>query len=108
MFLSETIFPERESAFNFATEISSQNIVKYVRLARNLNIQEMRVPQAWLGNSLRQLELRQQYGVSVVALHDTEKDEVVPTPDPDALLRTSDALIIVGREEDLARCLRVA
>ena len=67
----------------------------------------MAVPTAWEGKTLRQLQLRQLYDVTVVALHDVLLDQIVPSPDPDAPLKDSDALLLAGSEEALSRAAKV-
>ena len=101
--VTETIFPERDSAQRLATRITSTTILNFVRLGTGFGMQEMAVPESWVGQSLRKLELPKRYGVSVIALHDVLTDEMISTPDPDALLKESDTLLVAGREKDLAR-----
>jgi trk system potassium uptake protein TrkA len=101
--VTETIFPERESAIRLGTRVSSRAVIDYVRLGEGFSIQEMAVPDSWMGQSLRTLRLPKRYGVSVVALHDVLMDTIVPVPDPDAPLKDSDTLLIAGRDDALER-----
>ena len=101
--VTETIFPERESAIRLGTRVSSRAVIDYVRLGEGFSIQEMAVPDSWMGQSLRALRLPKRYGVSVVALHDVLMDTIVPVPDPDAPLKDSDTLLIAGRDDALER-----
>jgi trk system potassium uptake protein TrkA len=101
--VTETIFPERESGLRLATRIASRGILNYIRVGDNFGIQEMAVPETWIGRSLRELELPRNYKVSIIAVHDVLREEIVPVPDPDAPLKDSDALLILGRDEDLAQ-----
>jgi trk system potassium uptake protein TrkA len=105
--VTETIFPERESGQRLATRIESRSILNYVRLGPNFSIQEMAVPEAWIGHSLRDLALPRRFRVSVVAVHDMLRDEIIPVPDPDSPLKESDTLLLSGDDEDLARAARV-
>lgn len=106
--VTETIFPERESAIGLATRMSGTGLLNYVKLARGFSIQEMAVPQEWSGRTLRDLQLRPRYGITVIALHDVLTDEIHPIPDPDAVLKDSDTLVVAGREEDLAKAAQLA
>jgi trk system potassium uptake protein TrkA len=99
---NETIFPERETAIRLAKRISSADILNYVELGAGVIIQEVAVPDPWIGKSLRELELPRQYGVSVVAVHDVLHDEMLVVPDPDAPLKESDSLLLVAKEADFA------
>jgi trk system potassium uptake protein len=100
--VTETIFPERETAIALATKISGRALLNYVRLGENFAIQEMAVPNSWTRKTLRELNLRVQYGVIVVAVHDVLLEQIT-APDPDAMLKDSDALLVAGTDEALAR-----
>jgi len=101
--VTETVFPERESALALGMRISGRALLNYVRLGAGYSIQEMVVPQDWHGKTLRDLDLRRQYGITVVALHDTLTDRMTVAPDPDEFLKDSDSILVAGKDEDLAR-----
>jgi len=105
--VTETIFPERESAQRLGARIASEGVLNYIRMGTTLSIQEMAVPEAWIGHSLRSLELPRKYRISVIAVHDMLRDEMLPIPDPDAPLKESDTVLVAGRDEDLARLHRL-
>ncbi|HEY0007779.1 MAG TPA: TrkA family potassium uptake protein [Tepidisphaeraceae bacterium] len=100
--VSDTIFPEHESALSLATRISGRTLLNYVRLAPGFSVQEMAVPSSWEGKSLRDLKLRTTYRIAVVALHDVLMNKHSAVPDPDVPLTDSDTLLIAGLDEDLA------
>jgi len=99
--VTDTIFPERESAMGLAARISGRALLNYVRLGTGFSIQEMAVPTAWEGRSLRDLSLRHGYRLAVVAVHDVLTDAWTVVPDPDSPLKESDTLLVAGRDEDL-------
>ena len=101
MGVTETIFPERESALNLASRLSDSNVINYVRMAKDLSVQEMVVPKEWEGRTLRNLGLRSHFGLTVVAVHDMNTDDVSVPPDPDYALTSSDTLLVAGREPNL-------
>jgi trk system potassium uptake protein len=104
--VTETIFPERESALSLGTRMSGKALLNYVRLGPGFSIQEMAVPEEWNNRSLRDLKLRAQFGISIIGIHDVLTDQIQP-PDPDSVLKDSDTLIVAGRDEDLARAAQV-
>jgi trk system potassium uptake protein TrkA len=98
---TETIFPERESGFNLASRISEKGVLDYVRMGRNLSVQELVVPEDWRGRTLRDLEVRARFGVSVVGIHDTAADRMIVPPDPDETLEPTDTLLLAGTDAAL-------
>jgi trk system potassium uptake protein TrkA len=67
----------------------------------------MAVPEKWNGKTLRQLKLRQDYDITVIALHDVLKDKIIPSPDPDSTLKDSDTLLVAGSDEALAKAAKL-
>ena len=105
--VTETVFPERDSAIALGRRLSASGLLNYVRLGPGFSIQEMGVPDEWQGMALRELDLRQRYRVQVLAVHDMLRDEMLPVPDPDRPLTESDTIIVAGAEADLARLARL-
>ena len=56
----------------------------------------------WIGPALRELALPRRHRISVGAVHDILRDEMIPVPAPDAKLKDSDTLPVSGTDEDLA------
>ena len=105
--VTETVFPERDSGQRLATRVGSRAILNYVRLGPDFSMQEMAVPEPWIGKCLRDLMLPSRHRVSVIAVHDVLADRIIPVPDPDAPLKESDTLLLAGRDDDLARAAKL-
>lgn len=98
--ISETIFPERDSASALAKRITGKAVLNFVNVAPGFSIQEMAVPDDWTGKSLSELHIRRKHGVLVVAVHDILTDTYT-APDPQAVLQDSDTLLLAGQDHDL-------
>lgn len=105
--VTETIFPERESGLRLATRVGSRGLLNYVGLGPGFSMQEMAVPESWIGRTLRELALPSRYRIAVIAVHDVLRDEITPVPAPDAPLKESDTLLIAGKDADLAAAAKV-
>jgi len=103
MGVTQTVFPERDTGIRLAESLASTAVLNYVPLSPGFSLQEMAVPDSWVGQSLRDLDLRHTHRVSVVAVHDMLRDEVRGVPDPDSPLKESDTLFVAGKSEDLER-----
>ncbi|HKK28601.1 MAG TPA: TrkA family potassium uptake protein [Gemmatimonadota bacterium] len=101
----ETIFPEREVAFRLAHRIASKTVLDYLPLSEGYSIQEIAIPDEWLGKSLRELSLPQRFGIQVVAIYDVLNDSMQVVPDPEKPLKESDVAIVAGQDERVARVL---
>jgi len=105
--VTETIFPERDSGIRLGRRVSSSAILNFVPLAQGFSLQEMAVPSAWVGETLRTLELPRQWGISVVGVRDVLHGEIRSLPDPDQPLVESDTLLVAGADERLEAAAKV-
>lgn len=104
--VTETVFPERESAVRLSERLVSTEVLNYVSLAPGFSLRELAVPDVWIGRSLRELELPRRHKVNVMAVHDMLNDEMIPVPDPDAALKESDTILVAGADQDLEKLVR--
>ncbi|MCU0719381.1 MAG: TrkA family potassium uptake protein [Pirellula sp.] len=105
--VTETVFPERDTATALANKISGNALRNYIALGANFSIQEMGVPQEWLGRSIGELGVRQKYDVTIIAIHDILTDAIVATPGPDYKLKESDTIFVAGNDQSLKRIAAV-
>jgi len=67
------------------------------------------VPDQWLGHSLRDLDCRARFGVSVLAVRaDDKPGQTFELPDPDRALEHGESLVIAGPAQDVDRFERQA
>jgi trk system potassium uptake protein TrkA len=99
---TETIFPEKEVAEGLASRLTDANLLRYLPYSDEFGIQEMAVPDAWSGKTLRELSLRERFGVQVVAIHDMLTDTMGMST-PDKPLTASDTLLVAGSPQALAK-----
>jgi trk system potassium uptake protein TrkA len=101
--VTEVVFPERDSAQHLSTRIANRGILNYFQIYPSFSIQEMHPPGSWQGKTLRALEIRRKYRVSVIAIRNAEKPDATPIPDPSTILSGHDRLLIAGTDADLQR-----
>jgi trk system potassium uptake protein TrkA len=105
--VSETVFPERDTALALASKVSGKAVLNYFKLGSNFSIQEMGVPPAWEGKTIGELQVRKQFGVNIVAIHDILTDKFSATPGPDYCLKDSDTLFIGGNDSALKKIAEI-
>lgn len=99
---TDTVFPERQSATNLASRITSGKLLQYSAYGEQFGIQEMAVPDCWAGKTLAELKLREQHAIQVVAVHDMLRDEI-KLPQPTRKLTSSDTLLVAGAPDHLEK-----
>lgn len=100
---SEAIIPEREMANKVARSIISPNVLEYLPISEDYTIVELAPPTAFIGKSLVELDLRKKYNLQVIAIRDVLVDKLQLVPRASAVIKDSDVLVIIGREEDISK-----
>jgi trk system potassium uptake protein TrkA len=99
--VTDTVFPEREAGFRLAHRIVSQAVLSYTPLAPGYSLQEMAIPDDWIGKTLLDLAPRTALGLQVVAVRDALTSTLAIPPDPNAKLKDSDSVLVAGSDETL-------
>ena len=95
------VYPEREMGVRVAHLFAYRNVVDYIDVAPGFGIVVLRPPEAFVGRTLGELELPKQFELSPIALR--RGDRVTVNPDRDEKIGADDQLILIGRDEGLAR-----
>ena len=91
---NRVIIPEREMADKLSLGLTSAGIMEYIELSDEYGIVEIEAPLSWHGKTIRELNLRQQYGINVIAMR---KDEALQIPpDIDCTMDSGSALVILA------------
>lgn len=103
--VSRVIFPEREMAIRIAHSLVMPNVIDYIELSRDFSIVELPAPEAFVGRTLKQLELRPRYGLMLIAVkrRPSGSDAVVTNiaPSADEPIRQGDVLALLGPNDRL-------
>jgi trk system potassium uptake protein len=103
--VSRVIFPEREMAIRVAHSLVMPNVIDYIELSRDFSIVEVPAPDAFIGQTLKQLELRPRLGLTLIAIkRRIDGSGPVVTniaPAADETIRNGDILALLGSNERL-------
>jgi trk system potassium uptake protein TrkA len=100
---SEAIIPEREMANKVARSIISPNVLEYLPISEDYTIVELAPPTDFIGKSLADLDLRKKYALQVIAIRDVLTNKMQLVPRASAIIKDSDVLVIIGREDDIRK-----
>lgn len=93
------IYPEKEGGARTAKILMSDSFMEFFDIDENLCLVEMKPKQEWIGRSLRELNLRDEYKLNVVAVKDAS--EMRSYIDPDRPLEDDTDLLVVLEKKDL-------
>ena len=90
----EVVYPERDSAERMATRLSAQNVFDYIELTDEYSIYEISTAEIRVGKTIKEVEFRAKYQISILATKVGENMKLLPGPN-NVFIR-DDHLMIVG------------
>ncbi len=94
-------------ASGLAKELKTIDKTAPIRVAKGYSIMEISLPESFMGKTLSELKLRNNYGLEVLMikhlkdfLEDESEPEIV-TPDPQYKLKSSDRIVLFGEDKKL-------
>lgn len=97
------VFPEHEMGVKLAQGLSSSNVLNFIELSDDFGIVETTVPREWQGKTIVELDVRAKYRVNIIAVRKKGKEAFNVTPGPDTRMEAGDAVVVLGRTEDVNR-----
>lgn len=89
------ILPEQEMGKRIAASLISGNIIDYIQLSQDYSIMEISILKEWAGYTLKELDVRANFGINIIAVENG--DHISVSPGPDYILSPNDTLVVVGK-----------
>ena len=96
------VYPDRESAHRLARNITEHNAYDLLEISEGLSLAEIDVPEACVGKTLAEADLRKKSGVTVLCIRRPDPKNnrkplqiIIPNPNNDAF-EAEDKLIVFG------------
>lgn len=99
------VFPSKMQGSRLGLELVRPNLLERLRLDESHSIEEIKVPPALVGRSLRDLNLRRNHSINVLAAGPAQQLQV--NPPASHVLGADELLVVIGRSEDLERLGRL-
>ena len=97
---NKVIIPEEYGGQQSARILASDTFLDYFQVDKTLCMVEMNPLPKWVGKDLRELNIRKNYKVNVIAVKEDEHWKII---EPDRQMRADDELLIVSERDDLHR-----
>ena len=98
---TEVIIPEKEMARKVAKSLISPNVIDFLPLSQEYTISEIAPPPSFLGKTIGEIQLRKKYHIGLIASRDVLTDQIQMIPSADFLIKDSDILVVIGKEQDI-------
>ena len=94
-------FPSREQGRQLGEQLVRPSLLDRLQLDSKNSIEEVQVPKEFVQRSLRDINLRKDYGVSVLAAG--SEGDLRVNPPASMILSPNDVLVVMGSQEDIKR-----
>ncbi|MDF2882053.1 MAG: trkA [Clostridiaceae bacterium] len=95
------VLPERDMGVRVAHNLVSSSILDYIELSPDYSIAEIVAPEDWYNRSLKELSMRSNYGVNVVAIK--HYGDINVSPNADDVVEPGDIIIAIGGTDELSK-----
>ncbi len=110
--VDEIVHPEEETAERWAKKLCLTNVVDSFELSHDFSIIEIKVPEIFIGKSIKDIEFREKYNLlALTTIKKTEvksilgksrnEEKVQGVASPDTVLEKDDILVVYGSNKDL-------
>lgn len=89
------IFPEKEMGMRIAKTLKIEHLIDMVDLTEEFSIVEVKTPREWFNKTLIELNVRKNYGVSIIAIKSNEDIDV--NMDPYIPIKENSNLLVIGK-----------
>lgn len=98
---AEVVYPERDMAIKLANNLLSSKILEYISLSDEIDISELKLTKKVEGVSIKSLNMRERFGLNVIALR--HNDEIVIEIRPDYMLNENDIMVVLGQCSNITK-----
>lgn len=102
----QVVLPEHEAGRRLAQSLTMPLLLEQFALGASHMLSELRVPPSFIGQTLRSVDLRGRFGVTLLAVK--RADDVIISPSAVLTFAADDLLVIIGANEQIARLYEIA
>lgn len=99
----EVIYPDRDIAEKLAVRYSANHIFDYIELTSEYSIYEIPPLVGWVGKSLKESGIRNEYHISILGVKKDGKAKLMPQAD--YIIREDEHLMVIGKKTDIDHIL---
>lgn len=100
----EVVYPERDIAEKVAKKSSANHVFDFLDLPGNFGIYEIPPMSSWIGRSIREVNVRAQYNISILGVKNGMDTMVLPGAD--YIFCEEEHLLVLGSDADMEKFLK--
>lgn len=99
--VDEIVRPEKEMGMHLANNLAFNNLFDAIELTAEYSIADVGILNGWIGKNLKELKLREKYGVNVIAVK--RGGALIINPSADEPAKKNDVFVLLGKNSTLKR-----
>ncbi len=96
---AEVVYPEKDMAIRLAKRLISGRVFNLFELDEKTDISELKMTEALTGKTVEQAQLRNRFGVNIIAINHNQT--MTTEIRPDYVLASGDTLVVIGDREKI-------
>lgn len=96
------VVPEKEMATKLAQNLTNTDVLNFIELSEEFSIVEIRLPLAWVGKSIIELNIRAKFKLNILAVR-SKGEALTISPGGNYIFRETDNLLVLGTNENIER-----
>lgn len=96
------VMPEKDMGIRVARNIFSSNLLDLIEFSKEYSIAEILPIEEWFHKTLRDINMREKYGLNVIAAKKLN-NEIIVSPGPDYVVDEGDILAVCGKNTDIKK-----
>lgn len=97
--VDRVVIPEYEFSAKLARSLSRHNVLDYIELSPDYGILEVPAPKKWIGKTLKELNVRAELGVNIIAIENGRTTNVSPVAG--YRIHDKDTVVLLGDNDAL-------
>jgi len=106
---TKVVQPEHEMGKRVANSLVSTSVIEQIQLSDEASVVELISPKEFIGKSLREVDIRAKFGVTVIAVKrkipsasKKEEEEIINvSPKAEDIIKKGDILVVLGSNENI-------
>lgn len=100
------VYPEKEMGVQLANDLAFNNLFDAIELSSEYSIAEILTLTDWIGKDLREIKLREKYGVNAIAIK--RGGTIIVNPPADAPTKKDDIFLLLGTNATLKKIASIS
>lgn len=101
----EVVYPEKQLASWAAIRYTCDHIFDYIELNNEYSVFEVSIPEAWIGRSIGDLDIRNKYNINIMALK--KHGQLNLDISSDTYISPGETMLVLGNNNDIHKCFHI-